>query len=79
MLVKIPSHMIIFLHLFGGQFLDTAIADTNLYGQRKTTSKGNLGSSSQFGKWNPTNCEELSAFFGLTVNMGLINKSNANA
>ena len=40
-----------FLHLFGEQFLDTVIADTNLYAERKITSKGNLGSSSQFWKW----------------------------
>ena len=39
------------------------------------TLKGNLGSSSQFRKWKPTNCEELLAFFGLTINMGLISKS----
>ena len=35
-----------FLHLFGEEFLDTVIADTNLYAERKITSKGNLGSSS---------------------------------
>ena len=37
-----------FLHLFGEEFLDTVIADTNLYAERKITLKGNLGSSSQF-------------------------------
>ena len=55
------------------------IADRNLYAERKITSKGNLGSSSRFRKWKPTNREELLAFFGLTINMGLINKSNINA
>ena len=40
-----------FLQLFGEEFLDTVIADTNLYAERKITSKGNLGSSSQFCKW----------------------------
>ena len=55
------------------------VADTNLYAERKITSKGNLGSSSRFRKWKPTNREELLAFFGLTINMGLINKSNINA
>ena len=68
-----------FLHLFGEEFLDTVVADTNLYAERKITSKGNLGSSSRFRKWKPTNREELLAFFGLTINMGLINKSNINA
>ena len=53
-----------FLHLFGEEFLDTVIADTNLYADRKITSKGNLGSSSRFGKWKPTNHEELFAFLG---------------
>ena len=51
-----------FLHLFGEEFLDTVIADTNLYAERKIISKGNLGSSSQFHKWKPTNCGELLAF-----------------
>ena len=64
-----------FLHLFGDKFLDTVIADTNLYAERKITLKGNLGSSSHFHKWKPTNHEMLLAFFGLTINMGLINKS----
>ena len=70
-----------FLHFFRKEFLDTVIliGDTNLYAERKITSSGNLGSSSPFRKWKPTNCEELLAFFGLTVNMGLINKSNINA
>ena len=68
-----------FLHLFGEEFLDTAVADTNLYVERKITSKGTLGSSSQFRKWKPTNHEELLAFFRLTINMRLINKSNINA
>ena len=49
------------------EFLDTVIADTNLYAERKITSKGNLGSSSRSRKWKPKNCEEL------------INKSNINA
>ena len=35
-----------FLHLFGEELLDTVIADTNLYAERKIISKGNLGSSS---------------------------------
>ena len=39
-----------FLHLFGEEFLDTVIADTNLYAERKIILKGNLGSSSQFHK-----------------------------
>ena len=43
-----------FLHLFGEEFLDTVVADTNLYAERKITSKGNLGSSSRFCKWKPT-------------------------
>ena len=55
------------------------VADTNLYAERKITSKGNLGSSSRFRKWKPTNREELLAFFGLTINIGLLNKSNINA
>ena len=55
------------------------IADANLYTERKITAKSNLGSSSRFHKWKPTNREELLAFFGLTINMGLINKSNINA
>ena len=54
------------------------VADTNLYAERKITSKGNLGSSSRFRKWKRTNGEELLAFFGLTINMGIINKSNIN-
>ena len=56
-----------FLHLFGEEFLDTVIADTNLYAERKIISKGNLGSSPRFHKWKPTNCEELLAFFGLQL------------
>ena len=56
-----------FLHLFGEEFLDTVIADTNLYAERKIISKGNLGSSSRFHKWKPKNCEELLAFFGLQL------------
>ena len=56
-----------FLHLFGEEFLDTVIADTNLYAERKIILKGNLGSSSRFHKWKPTNCEELLAFFGLQL------------
>ena len=38
-----------FLHSFGEEFLNTAIADKiykNLYHERKITSNGNLGSSS---------------------------------
>ena len=35
-----------FLYLFGEEFLDTVMSDTNLYAERKITSKGNLGSSS---------------------------------
>ena len=35
-----------FLHLFGEEFLDTVVVDTNLYAERKSISKGNLGSSS---------------------------------
>ena len=31
-----------FLHLFGDKFLDTVIADTNLYAEKKITSKVNL-------------------------------------
>ena len=46
---------------------------------RKITSKGNLGSSSWFHKWKPTDRKELLVFFGLTINMGLINKSDINA
>ena len=68
-----------FLHLFGEEFLDTVVADTNLFAERKITSKGNLGSSCRFRKWKSSNREELLAFFGLTINMGLINKSNINA
>ena len=57
-----------FLNLFEEEFLDTVIAaDTNLYAERKITSKGNLGSSSRFRKWKPTNCEELLAFFELQL------------
>ena len=56
-----------FLHLFGEEFLDTVIADTNLYAERKIISKGNLGSSPRFHKWKHTNCEELLAFFGLQL------------
>ena len=66
-----------FLHLFGEEFLNTVVADTNLYAERKITSKGNLESSSQFHKWKPKNRKELLAFFGLKINMELINKSNA--
>ena len=62
-------------YIFGEEFLDTVIANTNLYVERKITSKGNLVSSSRLRKWKPTNCEELLAFFGVTINMGLINKS----
>ena len=57
-----------FLNLFEEEFLDTVIAaNTNLYTERKITSKGNLGSSSRFHKWKPTNCEELFAFFELQL------------
>ena len=63
-----------FLHLFGGEYMDTVIANTNLYAKRKTLSKGKLESSSQFCKCQPTNHEELLAFFRLTMNLGLINK-----
>ena len=56
-----------FLHLFGEEFLDTVIADQNVYAERKITSKGNLGSSSRFCKWKPTNCEDILAFFGLQL------------
>ena len=57
-----------FLNLFEEEFLDTVIAaDTNLYAERKITSKGNLGSSSRFCKWKPTNCEDILAFFGLQL------------
>ena len=66
-----------FLHLFGEEFLNTVVADTNLYAERKITSKDNLESLSQSCKWKPKNRKELLAFFGLTINMGLINKSNA--
>ena len=68
-----------FLHLFGEEFLDTVIADTNLYAERKITCKCILRKSSRFCKWKPTNREELLAFFGLTINMRLISKSNINA
>ena len=68
-----------FLNLFGEEFLNNVIADTNLYTERKITSKSNLGSSSQFPIWKPTNRKELLAFLGLIINMGLINKSNINA
>ena len=61
-----------FLHLFGEEFLNNVIADTNLYTERKIRLKSNLGSSSQFRKWKPTNRKELLAFLGLTINMGLI-------
>ena len=61
-----------FLHLFGEEFLDTVIADTNLYAERKIILKGNLGSSSQFHKWKPTNRFSI---FWTTINMELINKS----
>ena len=54
--------------------MDTVIANTNLYAKRKTLSKGKLESSSQFCKCQPTNREELLAFFRLTMNLGLINK-----
>ena len=33
-----------FLHLFGEKFLDTVIADTNLYAERKITSEVHLDS-----------------------------------
>ena len=69
----------LFFTFIWGKILRSVIADTNLYAERKITSRGNLGSSSQFYKQKPTNCEELLAFFGLTINMGLINKSNINA
>ena len=59
--------LVYFLHLFGEEFLDTVIADKNLYAERKIISKGNLGSSSRFHKWKPKNCEELLAFFGLQL------------
>ena len=71
-----------FLRSFGEEFLNTAIADKiykNLYHERKITSNGNLGSSSWFCKWKPANREKLLAFSGLTINMGLMNKSNMNA
>ena len=51
------THEYIF-YLFGEEFLDTVIADTNLCAERKIISKGNHGSSSRFHKWKPTNCEE---------------------
>ena len=38
-----------------------------IYAERKITAKGNLGSSSRFHKWKPTNREELLALFGLTA------------
>ena len=35
-----------YLYLFGQEFLDTVIADTNLHAEKKITSKDNLESSS---------------------------------
>ena len=42
--------LVYFLHLFGEEFLDTVIADKNLYAERIIILKGNLGSSSPFHK-----------------------------
>ena len=64
-----------FLHLFEEEFLDNVVADTNLFAERKITSKGNLGCSSQFHKWKPTNHEEILAFLGPTIKWA----SNINA
>ena len=59
------------MHLFGEEFLDVLIAETNLLeGKiRKVTLEVAVG-------WKPINHKELIVFWGLTNSMGLmINKS----
>ena len=69
-----------FLHLFGEQFLQDIIDETNRYGDAKKNMRGtNIGKVSHFNKWVHTNREESLAFLGIVINMGLVSKSSMKA
>ena len=61
-----------FLHLFGEDFVDLLMKETNTYGENKIKTKGTIPKSSRFHKWYHTNREELLAFLAVVVNMVLI-------
>ena len=65
-----------FLHLLGDEFLQDIIDETNRYGDEKKNMRGkNIGEASRFNKWVHTNREELLAFLGIVITMGLVSKS----
>ena len=65
------------LSLLGQSFLDELVYETNIYGDAKAAAKGDdLPRTSQLRSWKHTNKEELLAFFGLVINMGLVKVSS---
>ena len=62
--------------MFGEDFVDLLVKETNTYGDNKIQAKGTIPKSSRLHKWYHTNREELLAFLAVVVNMGLIRKSS---
>ena len=58
-----------FLNMFGKNFVDLLVQETNTYGNNKVQAKGTIPKSSHFHKWYHTNREELLVF--LAVNMAV--------
>ena len=62
--------------MFGEDFVDLLVKETNPYGDSKILAKGAIPKSSCFHKWCHTNREELLVFLAIVVNMGTIRKSS---
>ena len=62
--------------MFGEDFVDLLVKETNSYGDNKILAKGAIPKSSCFHKWCHTNREELLVFLAVVVNMGMIRKNS---
>ena len=56
-----------FLNMFGKNFVDLLMQETNTYGDNKVQTKGIIPKSSHFHKWYHTNREELLVFLAVKM------------
>ena len=55
--------------MFGEDFVELLVKETNTYGHNKIQAKGTIPRSSHFHKWYRTNREELLAFLAVQLQL----------